>query len=144
MRASVLAAATLTALVAATTPTAGTQAAWNNTAAATGSLNSYVVAAPANFTCTRANTTTLRFSWTPASDATGYTIFFRIGSTGGTQQATFASTTTSVTFQNPSNTQPESIYIVTNRTFTSTTWQSQPSTTRTYRQPTNGQPICVA
>ncbi|KAA1399232.1 signal peptidase I [Aeromicrobium ginsengisoli] len=99
---------------------------WTDPAPVTGtSLTAYTLPAPATFTCGGLGVLSVTFNWAAVTGATDYTLHY---GPGGATTKTVTGTSTSITSAISGGT----AWIVANRGFTSTTWSSVASTTRSY------------
>ena len=99
---------------------------WTNPAPVTGTtLTAGTLPAPATFTCGGLGVLSVTFNWAAVSGATSYTLHY---GPGGATTKTVTGTSTSITSALSSST----AWVVANRAFTSTTWTSAASNTRTF------------
>lgn len=114
------------ALSGTTAPAPWTLAAWTDQVSVSGTrLTASTVAAPSSFTCGALGVLSVTFNWTAVSGATNYTLHY---GSGGATTLTTASTTATITTAISGGT----AWVQTNRTFSSVTWTSVASQTRSY------------
>jgi hypothetical protein len=114
----------LTAVLAPMAQITPTWATWTNSGDVQGTTFTTYVVPTTTLTCAKSGSTTV-FTWTAVSGATNYTISFA----GGTAKTPVTQTGTSYTDSAPSANRVASVKV--NRAFTSVTWTSVASNTRT-------------
>ena len=99
---------------------------WTNPVPVTGTtFTAGTLPAPATFTCGGLGVLSVTFNWAAVTGATSYTLHY---GAGGATTKTVTGTSTSITSALSSST----AWVVANRAFTSTTWTSAASNTRTF------------
>lgn len=114
------------ALVAALAVASPAAAAWTDSVPVTGTtLTAYTVPKPATFTCGALGVLSVTFTWSSVVGATDYTLHY---GSGGSLTRSVTGTSATITTAISGGT----AWIVANRTFGSTTWNSVASNTRSY------------